>query len=503
VENVKSNAKKIIGRISLAVIMLIILGIIAFLFLRPPELSVIEIAPEDVHSYFTEEGIIKNGVSVNVISEVSGNVTDVLIEEDTRVKKGDVIAHIDSKEYYRQKNICEETITGYKSQIQKALQEEKTLKTEFSGAINRLREEIKALDGQKKSAQTSVAHSGAFDEIITEIQLSSERANKDLAFARDVLEKQKILYEGGAISEIDYMNAERNFEQVKNSVAQLEDKLNERRKEAERLQSEYGAGVSDINAAGINENYDALKQANREQIAFYQENLRTDYSSHSTAYYNSLIEIEQQKINKLNDDIENCVISSPTDGYVVALPIDSKTRVSALESVAVIKTSEKSVVEVFVSTSDLSYVTEGDAVSLVKKQRLGDALFGGTVKTISEAVETYQSSLGAKDYTVKVIIDVEQDAEELKNARNLDVQFTLSDRENVFLAPNAAIETVDGENYAYKIENGAVRRVKVVAGEITSKKTIVEEGLFEGDLLIKNIHDLVLKEGMKAKAKFE
>ena len=55
-----------------------------------------------VEDRYTEEGIISFGGEYRVIAQASGPVSSLLVEENSRVKKGDVLFTIDRDVYKRQ-----------------------------------------------------------------------------------------------------------------------------------------------------------------------------------------------------------------------------------------------------------------------------------------------------------------------------------------------------------------------------------------------------------------
>lgn len=74
----------------------------------------------DVEDYYTEDGMLRFGDSYVVISKVSGSVKEVRVEENTQVKKGEVLFIVGDKDYQYENVMHEHNIAGLWVQLEQS-----------------------------------------------------------------------------------------------------------------------------------------------------------------------------------------------------------------------------------------------------------------------------------------------------------------------------------------------------------------------------------------------
>jgi len=141
------------------------------------EVEVVKISQSNVTDTFTEEGVIKKGEDVNLISNVSGNVIETYVTENSFISKGNMIVKIDIKDYEYQKSIHQSNIDAYNAQIMDVLNTENNDKKDLAYSINELKAQLDA-------------------------------AQSDYDYVKSIYDTQKKLYDLGAISEIELNTAE-------------------------------------------------------------------------------------------------------------------------------------------------------------------------------------------------------------------------------------------------------------------------------------------------------
>jgi len=106
------------------------------------EVEVVKISQGNVTDTFTEEGVIKKGEYINLISNVSGNIIENYVTENSFIKKGNVIVKIDDKDYEYQKSIHQSNIDAYNAQITDVINTEKNDKKDLGYSINELKAQL-------------------------------------------------------------------------------------------------------------------------------------------------------------------------------------------------------------------------------------------------------------------------------------------------------------------------------------------------------------------------
>lgn len=91
------NKKKWIGIVlaGAAVCLILVMAAGSFLGVKAEKAQAVKGAVAD---YYTEEGVLKSGKEYQLIAEVSGPVSEILVSENVPVKKGDLLAVIGSTE---------------------------------------------------------------------------------------------------------------------------------------------------------------------------------------------------------------------------------------------------------------------------------------------------------------------------------------------------------------------------------------------------------------------
>ncbi len=169
-------------KIILAVLLVVvIIGFLAYQNLKGIEAAVVEVQPGNIASTFKEEGIVSAAFEQNVFALYSGEVLEAA-EEGREVKVGDLLVSISTKEADYQ--------------------------------LQQLRAQVKSVQGQQ---------SGSFQKPL-ESQIASqkllvEQAQRDSSAYKTNLERLKVLYEAGGISKKDLEDAQNLALGAENNLA--------------------------------------------------------------------------------------------------------------------------------------------------------------------------------------------------------------------------------------------------------------------------------------------
>jgi HlyD family secretion protein len=149
--------------------------------------EVMAVAAKDVADSVVEDGTVRSGDDIKIISDVSGEVANILSAEGSFVDAGDVIAVIDSNDYENEINAHLSAIAAYEAQRREA-------------------DTTESYD--KKDIQYS----------IQQLTVQKEELQNDRKLRRQDYENGLVLYEGGAIAKDDMDKLENAFLQAELAV---------------------------------------------------------------------------------------------------------------------------------------------------------------------------------------------------------------------------------------------------------------------------------------------
>ncbi len=215
----------------------------------------------------------------------------------------------------------------------------------------------------------------------------------------------------------------------------------------------------------------------RKDLEASQEVLRTERD----ALYSQLQRLREQK-----DDSR---IYAPISGVVQYLQAEeSGTASPGVPLMRLYKKDEQEInylVETRVLTRDVLEIYEGMQVKLTLERREEDLEFSGEVKEIYTYAVTDLSPLGLEEERVTVTVWPDLPGElPLGLGYRVEVEFITNQRENVLWVPQSALISYQEEDAVMVAEENRARIRKVSTGLETSRQVVIEEGLYEGDLVI-------------------
>ncbi|WP_244834475.1 efflux RND transporter periplasmic adaptor subunit [Clostridium sp. BJN0001] len=225
-ENKKNKPKKKIKKrfILLGIVLVIILAIIIKSFIMPKPLKVAEcssLSRGNIKTSISVTGNIKAKDSYDVYTKLNNSIKEVKVKEGDEVKKGDVLAILDSSELEKDLELAKEQAGTF----------ENANKIKADAALNKYKN-AKESDTEIKNAQESV-----------------NSALNNVHSKKKIYEQNKILYDAGAVSEStldekenDYNNAESELSKAENALSQAKSNFNNSITDAK---SAYDSAIND------------------------------------------------------------------------------------------------------------------------------------------------------------------------------------------------------------------------------------------------------------------
>ena len=174
-------------------------------------------------------------------------------------------------------------------------------------------------------------------------------------------------------------------------------------------------------------------------------------------------------------------IEAPFDGVVSALPshigdvVSLGTRALQLDNVTELY------LDVQISEVDIPFVDIGQAADLIFDAYF-ESTFAGEVIEISPVGTTVQ---GVVEYTVRIrMLDAD---ERIKPGMTAAVNIVVDEKEDVFVIPNDAIVSENGQELVYVRRNGSYESVPVSLGSYSDfYSEVLEADIEEGELIVIN-----------------
>ncbi|MBQ8118142.1 MAG: HlyD family efflux transporter periplasmic adaptor subunit [Lachnospiraceae bacterium] len=505
----KKNGKmsKIVIRV-IVIVVLIVLVVAGGMYMLDDSIEVRggKAEPGNYKDTFTENGRVKKGQALSYISEVDGNVIRVNAAKNTAVKKGDVIAVIDSADLEYERQICSAEIAALEASKTEISQENLINRNEIQAAISEANYQLQEIENQKKLSSYTENMTVSPEIYINSLRVAHNQADTSLDYyskLEDTLKKEisdiKATVSGGDVNLLD--------EETGAKVKELEEKLKEvqmeyrnARDEADNARAAYEDAVDRMNDGELNKDYYATIQGDFEiQVQKIKANkdalekkLKNNTSNASTLRVNNEIAAKLAQLAQLDKKIDACTVVAQSDGIVSELPVENTNRISAGEVVAVVRTEEAFTVEANVLTSEVPYLAVGDKVRLVQKLKSDQREYEGEISAIYDYAEQTVSSLGNDEYRVKVIIAL-KDATDLKDGYEINVVFDVFNQDNVISVPNSAMFKKDDTYHVFVVRNDKAQMVPVEVLHRGGTRTAISGGISAGDVVIfdANTDDLV------------
>lgn len=196
------------------IIAIVALGSMIFNGLKGLEADVLELELRSIAVTFKEEGEIVSEKEQTIHAAFGGEITEVLVEEGQQVKKGDLLAVIDSKELVLQ--------------------------------LNQLEAQLKSIQGEK-----ALAYEEPHPSSIKSQELQIKQAQRDLTAAENNYKRMEELYKVGALTTKEFEEAANMLQTARTNLELQQLALSllyESHKPVESTEQIYEGRIDAINA---------------------------------------------------------------------------------------------------------------------------------------------------------------------------------------------------------------------------------------------------------------
>ncbi|KST63354.1 efflux RND transporter periplasmic adaptor subunit [Mastigocoleus testarum] len=391
---------------------------------------------------------IKN---VNLSPKNQGTLTSLYVEQGDQVKKGQIIARMDSADVRARILQARANLGQSKAQLEQAINGSRP--QEISQARARLRQ---------AEAQLTAAKVGNRPQEIAQAkaQVASVKARVDLSSER--LRRYRALHKEGAVQRdtLDqYISedntAKANLQEAEKRLALLESGT--RSEEVARLEA---------SVAEAREALKLLEKGSRpEEIA-----------QRRAAVAASEAQLKTEQVN-----LENTIIRAPfsgvitqkyTDAGAFVTPDTSASTSASATSSSIVALAQGLEILADVTEADIGRIRSGQSVEIVA-DTYPDEVFKGRVRLISpEAVKEEGVTL------FKVRVTIETGTDKLRSGMNVNLTFLGDEVNNALLIPTVAILTEKGKNGVLVPDgNNQPQFREVTIGSQVQNETLILEGL--------------------------
>lgn len=489
-----------------------------------------------VKTSITATGQIEPLATVEVKSNVGGELKDISVNEGDRVTAGQVIAHIDaadasssleqSKADLDSANAkvaqAQESLTmqqkQYASQLTSAIEAVSAAKNRLAQAETQAKLQPQLTDNNISSARSALAaaqtsHNQLKDVTIPQQILAArtalEQAKANYKYADSDLQRQNELLKKGYVAQSVQDAADQRFQIVKAQLESAQDKYDSVRDDTAHdlvaSQSKVDQASTALSSAEANRVQDSLKQQDVDaaRIALRQAQASQDSVKAAIAQIaikagdittaNAGVKKTEASVSNARTQLGYTTITAPSSGIVMKKYVEKGTVVaggksnsaSAGSGVTLLDIADMSKIYVTVNIdeTDIAQVSVGQAVE-ISVDAYADDLFNGQVTKIAPSTVTEQNIT-----TIPVTVEISTTDERLKPGMNATCDFITGRTGEVVLVPTAALSVSKTTGTVLVLEKGKPVIRKVQTGLADNSNTQIIAGLQAGEVLITEVTD--------------
>lgn len=414
----------------------------------PPPPQTISVARSDVEQTVSAPGLLVTTCEIDLALEVGGRLARVLVQPGDGVKKGDVLARLETGPLERA--VAQADVNVRLAQLDLADAREEASDVELASARAAVRDAQVALE---------VAQ-GNYDSLLNSSTDSEVRARKiEFDWYVGHYQRKKAEYEEGHLSQSDHDHA-------MNAMISAEGRLNE---------AIEAARIEELEAKNrVDRARSALYEASEELELLESGPLTKTLMRAELAVDQALLTLEQARA-----DLEAAVLRAPFDGVVVAVHGVAGDQVSAGASLIALLDPAAVEAQVTVIEEDLPLVEIGQGVEVFFDAR-PDATVQGRVARI---VPQRESGSDRPLYPVYIALD--QLPERLAPGMTVDCSIVIARRADVLCLPRALVRArSDGTAKVEVWANGQVEERTVQVGLRGDVYVEILDGLREGEQVV-------------------
>ena len=427
-------------------IALAVITAIAWVILQPPTIECMALEENILENTFNEMGEVIPVSEYDIYSKSGGKLLSVKVAEGSSVMKGDLLFSFDDSDL---KN------------------EEEAVLAEIVVADSQIKEQISALEAQKRSLESDAAS----------LRVQAEQARMEEKRLSEDLESSKALHELGGISTKDFNSIQGAYElAVKN-------------RELASTQLEYLA----IQVSVINTQINDLRRGQSSG-----ENVEEGQQRQLLAQ-KSLLET---KLNLLRENQSDIEVFSAQDGIIRDLSVKQGHVIPPGTKLCSVYQPLQYRVECYILVENSEGVRIGDEVEVTLQLRDEDRVFRGKVASLGHGAVDKVSKVGLSEKRIKVEITVNEDGwENVGPYWPVEIRFVTAQNKNCLIVPKTALFEDGDDNWmVWAVREGKSVAVAVERGIQTPSQVEIRGNIQPGEIIVKNTKVGNISEGNRIRA---
>jgi HlyD family secretion protein len=498
---------------------------------KGPEIRTAKVERGDVVSSVSATGTLQALTTVDVKSNVGGQVLVLKVDVGTRVKKGDLIARIDPTDT---ESAFKQAKADYDSAFAKMVQAKTNMELQKQADVAAIKQaqqqllsaqakEMQALRQAKVQPGLTLSaireaqenYNSAMDDCRqlmeatipqakAQAQASYDQAMADRETYRKNLDRQQALLTKGFVPQSDVDDMDQKFKNAQASVntayAKLRTVDGQYKAALEAAKAKCEQAHAQLEAAKQNQVEDEIKrqdlEAARAAVAQAQAALKLAYANRQQEYVKrkdydaaeAALKKTEVALTTATTKLGYVTITAPRDGVVLTKYIEQGTIIAAGQSsitqgtnIVNIGDTSRMFVVCNVDETDIGGIEVGQHVD-VKVDAYPNELFEGKVVRVDP-----QATVNQNVTTIAVKVEITDPDIRLKPTMDADCDFITAKHENVLVVPNEALHENDGSYTVTVVQNGKQIPRQVEVGLAGLDTTEIRSGLKEGEEVVTQV----------------
>lgn len=450
-------------------------GMSAVASLTEGDITLYRVEPMNLAITLSEDGELKPLKSTELKNEVEGQTTILfLVDESTRVKKGDLLVELASDQLTERIESEELELGGLRSDLDAA-------KADLELQLSQNDSEIKQAQVDLTLAETDLEKYKNGDLVKEQkaIELDIEETNLRLNQTEDEYHKNQDLQKRGFVTQA-------KVEQIKLELDTLNLQLDQHQL-AMRILQEYDKPMTEQRlTSAVDQARDALDRAKK------RADSRTQSATAKVDKYEGLLGLRTDKLNRLKDQVKKCKIVAPTDG-VVQYPEDNfgwrssdqltvGSQVHEGQTLVVLPDTSKMLVTTRIHEADRHRILEG-MKCLIKVPAVPGQTFIGHVSKIAKFADSANRWLNPdlKEHTTE--IQLEQTDAPLSPGDTAEIEILVDQLNDKLAVPVQSVFSRGPKNFVFTGVGRSAKPIEVALGSSNTSMVEITSGLSSGDMV--------------------
>ncbi|HRJ32935.1 MAG TPA: efflux RND transporter periplasmic adaptor subunit [Fimbriimonadaceae bacterium] len=475
-------------------------------------------------------GQVKPLTSVDIRSRAGGKVIQLLVEQGAQVKKGDVIAKIDTIDMMNRMEVATADLSSAQAELERArtnasMQKQNTstevqdaqvalelAKTRLAKAEEQFRTQPKLTTSSIQNAEAALASREAdlreFKTVTdpqrrTDVQGQIDQTRAALSAAESEARRQQDLFEKGYVSLSAVERAQSNLASAQTAsrnaqqrLATLEQELlaqkasleaSVRQAEASLAQARANQSNDVVSARSLDEARKAVRQAELALQRAQTDRMTVNTSQAQVQSARASVTRSRSSWENAKMNLDETTVVAPRDGVVTVKYLEEGTiippgtsSISNAPNIVQISDTTRLFVDCAVDEADIGQVMLNQKVRVLVEAFPGQAVEGKVVRI--DPVATTVSNVTAIQVRVEVLPGYKI---RILPGMNATCEFITLEKNDVILAPSQAVK-MDAQGAYVLVEQKGAKPVRrpVKVGERGNDGIEVLEGLAEGDSVV-------------------